>query len=77
MTPELKQEIFNRRHHNQSIGRIAKDLGIWPFSVRWVLKQGLYLEKARQKRKEDGKADYRCSACGETGHNVRTHGVKR
>ena len=75
MTPEDKAKITDLRERKYSIRRIARMLGVAITSVRYALGHEGMLERARKKRRDAGAVVYRCSKCGQLGHNRRTCGA--
>lgn len=77
MTETERRRVFDLRHHNVGINEIARQLGCWPHSIRWVLRRGELLEEARVKRETAGSRAYLCGNCKQPGHNRISCGVKR
>lgn len=70
MTEATRREILLRHGKGESMNQIAKDLGLWPFSVRYQVRREKYRKRDRDLRRLDGAAEYTCRGCGERGHNV-------
>lgn len=77
MTDEIRMEIFRLHHHRIGTNEIARRVGVWPHSVRWVLRRGELLKKERAKRAASGASEYTCAKCGQKGHNRMSCGVER
>lgn len=66
----LRKRILELAGTGLGVNAIAKELKIWPYTVRYHLDLEGHRAKERKKRREEGAAEYSCGLCRTPGHTA-------
>lgn len=72
MSPQKVERVMLLLAEGQTPYRIAKEVDVHPYSVRWLRDRERNLKKQRDARRARGCFQYACGKCGGEGHNRRT-----